>query len=59
MAINEHQIRLGHKMNCNGLSKMFNGGEIEIRSIMGGNIHVKGGGRVQQGGTDILICMGD
>ena len=42
VAINEHQIRIGHKMNRNGLSQMFNGGEAEIRSVMGG-IHTRKG----------------
>lgn len=54
-ALNEHNMRLGHKLNRNGLSQMFNGGETEIRSVMGSNVHEKGGGRVQQGGTGLLL----
>ena len=50
LAINEHKMRLGHKLNRNGLSQMFNGGETEIRSVMGGNTHEKGGPKIQQGG---------
>ena len=42
LAINEHKMRMGHKLNRNGLSQMFNGGEAEIRSVMGGNVHEKG-----------------
>ena len=37
VAINEHKMRLGHKLNRNSLSQMFNGGETEIRSVMRGN----------------------
>ena len=48
-------MRTGHKMNRNGLSQMFNDGETEIRSVMGGNVHEKGGSKVQQGGTCMLL----
>ena len=58
VAINEHKIRLGHKLNRNGLSQRFNGGETEIRSVMGGNTHEKGGSKVQQGGTGLLLYGG-
>ena len=53
--INEGKMRLGHKLNRNGLSQMFNGGETEINSVMGGNRHEKGGSKVQQRGTGMLL----
>ena len=34
LAINEHKMRLGHQLNRNGLSQMFNGGETETRSVI-------------------------
>ena len=58
VAINEHKMRLGYKLNRNGLSQMFNGGETEIRSVTGGNTREKGGSKVQQGGTGMLLCGG-
>ena len=45
VAINEHKMRFGHKLNCNGLSQMFNSGETEIRTVMGGNTYEKGGSK--------------
>ena len=53
-AYNEHQINPAHKDNVNGLSQMFNGGEAEIRSLMGNNTH-ENVGRRQQGGTGLLL----
>ena len=58
VAINEYKMRLGHKLNLNSLSQMFNGGETEIRSVMGGNTREKGGSKVQQGGTGMLLYGG-
>ena len=55
VATNEHKMRLGHKLNRNGISQMLNGGEIEIRSAMGGNAYEKGGSKVQRGGTGMLL----
>ena len=55
VTINEPQMRIGHKMNRNGLSQMINDGETEIRSVLGGNVHEKGGSKVQQGGTCMLL----
>ena len=55
IAINEHKMRIGHKLNRNGRSQMFNGGETEIRSVMGGNTHEQGGSKVQQEGTGMLL----
>ena len=34
---------------------MFNGGEAEIRSVVGHNTHEEGGGKVQQGGTSMML----
>ena len=53
--INEHRMNCSHKDNRNGLSQMFNGGECEVRSVAGHNVYEKKGGRVQQGGTGILL----
>ena len=50
LAINEHKMRLGHKLNRNGLSQMFNGGETVTRSVIDGKTHEKGGSKVQQEG---------
>ena len=53
--INEHRMNFSHKDNRNGLSQMFNRGECEIRSVAGHNVHENKCGRVQQGGTGILL----
>ena len=53
--LNKHRMDISHKENRNGMSQMFNGGEREIRLVVGHNVHEKKGGRVQQGGTDILL----
>ena len=55
VAYSEHKMRMGHKLNQNGMSQMFNGGESEVRSLVGSNIHEKGGGRIQQGGMSMLM----
>ena len=34
---------------------MFNGGETETRSVIGGNTQEKGGSKIQQGGTGMLL----
>ena len=41
--INEHRMNCSHKDNRNVLSQMFNGGECEIRSMAGHNVHKKKG----------------
>ena len=53
--INEHRMDCSHKYNRNGLSQIFNGGECEIRPVAGHSVDKKKCGRVQQGGTVILI----
>ena len=54
VVFNEHKLNLRHKDNKNGFSQMFNGGECKIRSVAANNVH-KNVGRVQQGGTSLLI----
>ena len=39
--INEHIMNCSHKDNRNGLIQMFNGGECEIQSVAGHNVHEK------------------
>ena len=39
VAYAEHQINVAHKENVNGMSQMFNGGEAEICSVTGHNVH--------------------
>ena len=55
VAYNEHRMNLGYKQNRNGLSQMFNGGECEVRSVAGHNVHEKQCGRVQQEGTAMML----
>jgi hypothetical protein len=50
----EHKINSAHKENINGMGQMFNGGEAEIRSLCGHNVHVNIG-QTQQGGTAMLL----
>ena len=54
MAYSEHRINSRHKQNKNGMSQMFRGGEAEIRTITGHNVH-ENVGRVQQGGVSMLL----
>ena len=55
VAYNEHSMNLGHKQNRNGLSQMFNNGECAVRSVAGHNVHEKQCGKVQQGGTAMML----
>lgn len=55
VAYSEHQINCSHKDNVNGMSQMFNGGEAEIRTVTGWNVHDEEAGRRQQGGTSLLL----
>ena len=50
----EPRINCAHKDNVNGLSQMFHGGEAEIRTQTGWNVH-ENVGRTQQGGTGLLL----
>ena len=55
VAYNEHKINFSHKLNRNGMSQMFNGGECEVRSVAAHNVHEKEGGRLQEVGTSMLL----
>ena len=54
VAYAEHKINCAHKDNVNGMGQMFNGGEAEIRTQTGHNVH-EDVGRTQQGGTSLLL----
>lgn len=54
-AFTELQVNWRHKDNVNGLSQMFKGGESEVRSVAGHNVHETGGGKRQQGGTGLVL----
>ena len=54
MAYSEHKINCAHKDNVNGMGQMFNGGEAEIRTQTGHNVH-ENVGRMRQGGTSMLL----
>ena len=54
VAYAEHKINAANRENVNGLSQMFNGGEAEIRTICGHNVH-ENVGRTQQGGTSLML----
>ena len=41
VAINEHRMNCSDKLNRNGMSLMLNGGECEVRSVTGHNVHKK------------------
>ena len=49
VAYNEHKMRMGHKDNRNGMSQMFNGGEAEIRSVVGTTHMKKAEGKCSKG----------
>ena len=55
VAYNEHKINFSHKLNRNGMSQMFNGGECEVRSVAVHSMHKKGDSRLQEGGTSMLL----
>ena len=54
VAHSEHKINCAHKDNVNGMGQMFNGGESEIRTQTGHNVH-ENVGQMQQGGTIMLL----
>ncbi len=39
VAYNEHRMNLQHKDNRNGFNQLFRGGEADIRSVAGHNMH--------------------
>ena len=53
-AFSEHRQNLKHKDNKHGFSQLFNGGEADVRSVVGHNVH-ENVSRVQQGGTSLLL----
>ena len=54
MAYNEHRINMKHNLNKVGFNRLFWGGEAEVRSVVGHNIH-KNVNRIQEGGTSIIM----
>ena len=52
----EHRLNYRHKDNKNGSPQLFIGGETEIRSVAGHNVH-ENMGRSQEGETS-LLCYG-
>ena len=58
-ALNEHKMRLGHKLNRNGLSQMFNGGETKIRSVIGSNVHERGGQSTARRHWTLVVWQSD
>ena len=53
-AFSEHRQNLKHKDNKHGFSQLFNGGEADVRSVVGHNVH-ENVSRIQQGGTSLLL----
>ncbi len=53
IAFNEHQMNLQHKANRKGLNQLFRGGESDICSVAGHNVH-ENVGRVQEGATAVI-----
>ena len=54
-AYNEHRLNMQHKLNKVGFSQLFWGGEAEVRSVVGHNVHAQKKRRVQEGGTSMLM----
>jgi hypothetical protein len=55
VAYNEHHLNMRHKLNKVGFSQLFWGGEAEVRSIVGYNVHQERPRRIQEGGTSLLM----
>ena len=53
-AYNEHRLNMRHKSNAIGFSRLFNGGEADIRSVVAHNVH-ENVGKIQEGGTSMLM----
>jgi hypothetical protein len=47
-----------HKQNKVGFSQLFRGGEAEVRSIVGHNVHTEKKRRILEGGTSLLMFGG-
>jgi hypothetical protein len=54
-AYNEHRLNMQHKHNKVGFSQLFWGGEAEVRSVVGHNVHTEKKRRIQEGGTSMLM----
>jgi hypothetical protein len=54
-AYNEHRLNMQHKLNKEGFSQLFLGGEAEVRSVVGHNVHTEKKRRIQEGGTSMLM----
>ena len=53
-AYNEHRLNMKHKANSIGFSRLFNGGEADVRSVVAHNVH-ENIGKTQEGGTSMLL----
>ncbi len=58
VAYNEHRLNMKHNLNKVGFSQLFWGGEAEVRSVVGHNIHSVKQRRIQEGGTSLLMFGG-
>ncbi len=47
-----------HKQNKIGFSQLLWGGEAEVRSIVGHNVHVEKKRRILEGSMSLLMCGG-
>ncbi len=54
VAYNEHRLNMKHKSNYFGFSKLFGGGEADVRSIVAHNVH-ENIRRGQEGGTSMVM----
>jgi hypothetical protein len=54
-AYNEHRLNMQHKLNKVGFSQLFWGGEAEVCSVVGHNVHAQKKRKVQEGGTSMLM----
>lgn len=53
-AYNEHRLNMKHRDNSIGFSRLFNGGEAEVRSVVAHNVH-ENVSKTQEGGTSMLM----
>lgn len=50
----ELRMNFSHRSTVNGLRKLFQGGESEVRALAGHNTHANVG-RIQEGGTGMIV----
>ncbi len=55
VAYNEHRLNMQYKLNKVGFSQLLWGGEAEVRSIVGHNVHQERHRRIQEGCTSLLM----